>query len=731
MKKIIKYFFILFFLSIISFLVILSTIGIETSKFNNLINNQIQNNSNNLKIKLNLIKFKLDIKKLNLFVETSNPIIKHNEILIPVKNVKIYLDFFSLLKSSPKIERVNLELENLKLKKIKEFSFLIKPSNLKSLMLNQLQSINISSQIEIYLDKNNNFKNFIARGSVSDLKYIFKKKLNIYDTKFNFFADSTDIILNKFNGKSEGFEIIDGDLRMALLPDISISANFLSSLDYKKSMLDEYSIFFKDLKDIESLISFKGDANNNLIIELDKTFKLQKLDISSKIDLNDAIIKPHKPINNPLSDKKINNLYFRNASISSNFSLEKNSFNILGDYSFDNKEYSKFSIKKNFDNKISNFDLIIDYSDKIRFDLINYLKPKNQIANLIINLEKKNLVYKFNLIKLTSENDSISIKNLLFENFIVKSFDKILVKTFNGKIKNNDFAVLYGKKIEVNGSKFDARNLLKLFDQQSNNKVFSKIKGDIEIDLTNILTPVPEELTNFKLIGRIENGKFTKISSKGDFGNNKFLDISMKKDNQNERKYLEVYSDLSKPLLSHYSFFNGLTGGNLLFSSVIDEEFSTSKLKIENFKVINAPGMVKLLSLADLGGLADLAKGDGISFDVLEIKMENRKGYLKLDEIYAVGPSISVLMDGYKDQEGLTSLRGTLVPARNLNKLLSKIPVLGDIIIPKEVGEGLFGISFKMKGKTGQIKTSINPIRTLTPRFIQKIIEKSKKSKQP
>ena len=731
MKKIIKYFFILFFLSIISFLVILSTIGIETSKFNTLINNQIQNNSNNLKIKLNSIKFKLDIKKLNLFVETSNPIIKHNEILIPVKNVKIYLDFFSLLKSSPKIERVNLELENLKLKKIKEFSFLIKPSNLKSLMFNQLQSINISSQIEIYLDKNNNFKNFIARGSVSDLKYIFKKKLNIYDTKFNFFADSTDIILNKFNGKSEGFEIIDGDLRMALLPDISISANFLSSLDYKKSMLDKYSIFFKDLKDIESLISFKGDANNNLIIELDKTFKLKKLDISSKINLNDAIIKPHKPINNPLSDKKINNLYFRNASISSNYSLEKNSFNISGDYSFDNKEYSKFSIKKNFDNNISNFDLNIDYIDKIRFDLINYLKPKNQIANLIINLEKKNLIYKINLIKLTSENDSISIKNLLFENFIVKSFDKILVKTFNDKIKNNDFAVLYGKKIEVNGSKFDARNLLKLFDQQSNNKIFSKIKGDIEIDLTNILTPVPEELTNFKLIGRIENGKFTKISSKGDFGNNKFLDISMKKDNQNKRKYLEVYSDLSKPLLSHYTFFNGLTGGNLLFSSVIDEEFSTSKLKIENFKVINAPGMVKLLSLADLGGLADLAKGDGISFDVLEIKMENRKGYLKLDEIYAVGPSISVLMDGYKDQEGLTSLRGTLVPARNLNKLLSKIPVLGDIIIPKEVGEGLFGISFKMKGKTGQIKTSINPIRTLTPRFIQKIIEKSKKSKQP
>ena len=61
--------------------------------------------------------------------------------------------------------------------------------------------------------------------------------------------------------------------------------------------------------------------------------------------------------------------------------------------------------------------------------------------------------------------------------------------------------------------------------------------------------------------------------------------------------------------------------------------------------------------------------------------------------------------------------------------MISKIPVIGDIVIPKEIGEGLFGISFKMKGPTGNIKTTINPIRTITPRFIQKIIDRNKKSK--
>ena len=302
---------------------------------------------------------------------------------------------------------------------------------------------------------------------------------------------------------------------MTFSPDISINANFLSTFNYKKSMLDKYSFFLKNFENIEFLESFRGDSNNNLIIELDKTFKIKKYDISSKINLTDSIIKSNKPIYNPLSDNRINDLYLRNVSVLSNLSLEKNNFDISGSYSFDNKDFSKFSIKQNFINKISNFDLNIDYKNKIKFDLINYLKPKNQIANLKINLEKKNQTYRINQIKFTSKNDLISIKNLSFENFIIKSFDKILVKTFNGKIKSNDFVVIYGKKIKISGSKFDARNLIKLLDQQSNEKTLSKINGEIEIDLVNILTPVPEELTNFKLIGIIENGKFTKFPPKG------------------------------------------------------------------------------------------------------------------------------------------------------------------------------------------------------------------------
>lgn len=265
---------------------------------------------------------------------------------------------------------------------------------------------------------------------------------------------------------------------------------------------------------------------------------------------------------------------------------------------------------------------------------------------------------------------------------------------------------MYGKDIVIKGNLFDASNLPKLFKQSDSKNIFLNISKNIKVDFANIIAPLSENLKNFKLIGEIKKGKFKKISSKGDFGNNNFLDISMKEDKISRKKYLEIYSDLTKPLLTEYNFFEGLSGGKLLYTSVIDGKNSASKLKIENFKVTNAPGMIKLLTLADLGGLADLAEGEGISFDVLEIVMDKTNNFLKFKEILALGPSISVLMNGYKDKDNITSIRGTLIPAKTLNKIISKIPLLGNIIVPKEVGEGLFGISFKMKGLPGKMKTS-------------------------
>ena len=100
---------------------------------------------------------------------------------------------------------------------------------------------------------------------------------------------------------------------------------------------------------------------------------------------------------------------------------------------------------------------------------------------------------------------------------------------------------------------------------------------------------------------------------------------------------------------------------------------------------------------------------------------------MTIDEIYAIGSAISIMVSGYIDDEKLVSLRGTLVPATTINRTIASIPLIGDILIGKKVGEGVFGVSFKIKGPPKDLKTSVNPIKTLTPRFITRTLEKIKK----
>ena len=112
------------------------------------------------------------------------------------------------------------------------------------------------------------------------------------------------------------------------------------------------------------------------------------------------------------------------------------------------------------------------------------------------------------------------------------------------------------------------------------------------------------------------------------------------------------------------------------------------------------------------------------------MKFSNKKKLTTIHELYAIGPAVSILMDGYIESDKLISLRGTLVPATTINRSIASIPLLGSILVGKKTGEGIFGVSFKVKGTSKNLETTVNPIKTLTPRFITRTLEKIK-STQP
>ena len=73
-------------------------------------------------------------------------------------------------------------------------------------------------------------------------------------------------------------------------------------------------------------------------------------------------------------------------------------------------------------------------------------------------------------------------------------------------------------------------------------------------------------------------------------------------------------------------------------------------------------------------------------------------------------------------------IRGGLDSENNKKRSVHDIPVLGKILVGSKSGEGVFGVSFKIKGPPKDLQTTVNPIKTLTPRFITRTLEKIKKN---
>ena len=710
-------------------ILVLSTTGFETNRFNNLISSKITEKNKSVSLKLDKIKFKFDIKNISLFLETQNPKLIYKKLDLPLEKIYVYLDFTSIIKSKPKIKKIKIWSKKIDIDQLKKILVRSKPSNITSIVNNNISKGNLKTNVELFFGNDLVVEDFIARGEVEKMTTSINSNFILKDTNFNFFADKSDILIKSLNGKTDGIQIKNSDLIIERNKNLIIKSNIFTDINFNKKNIINYQQYLKKQKNINQEINLESKLSHNLNFTFDSTFKLIDYSIKSTGEVTKLNIKLNKMFKSSLLQKDIDIINFKDTDLTLKFSFDKkNSLESKGLYQINNRPYKNFDIKDNFSKDNHNIELNMNLNLPLSFDLINYEKDEKKDAELQLNFKKEKNKINFLDITYAENKNLINLEKLQIKNNLITSLNKLEVKTYNNNEINNDFSINFGKQIIIKGKKFDGTNLNKVLNKKTKSNYFKNISKNIEIDLKSITTPLSKKLSNFKLIGELKKGEFIKISSKGELGNNKFLDIAMKSDKNNKKKFLEVYSDLPGVILSEYEFFKGLSGGVLNFSSVIEKNLSTSKLIIEEFKIINAPAVVKLLSLADFGGLADLAEGEGLSFEKLEIQMSESNGFLKLEELYAVGPSISVLMEGYRDANGLTSLRGTLVPAKNLNKLLAKIPLIGDIIIPKDVGEGLFGVSFKIKGPPGKVKTTINPIKTLTPRFITKALERSKKN---
>jgi hypothetical protein len=593
--------------------------------------------------------------------------------------------------------------------------------------------VNVKQKEDIfYID--GNVKNKDAALSKNFLKII---KLNLKNLNFDNTTFSSD---NSFS-----FEVN----KNFKLKNMFLKSNIdLDQLKYnRESYISEFfpnineDIILKNhklkLEYSKNLLSIIGEGEIKLEENFNKIYYIfknndQSFNIQSNLTLDAISLKKQDFISVffPSANENIN---LRNQKLNIKYNNKKLSLAGEGKIKVDDEFESIKYLISTKDKKI-NFDLDLNL-DKTDFEVnfFNYKKnnkidtqlkidgyyeqDKNLSLNNLTILEDKNKIEVSNLI-LNKNNSIINVDYIEFDYLDTENkLNKYSIK----RIKKNDYDII-GFSLNANTL---ITNLLKGNDKKRNNIFQNNIALNIKLDEVS--------LDEINYISDLKGNLFIKDNSVVDatlsalFDDKKNISFSINSDAENN-KITTLYSSKAKPLVERYKFIKGFDEGYLDFYSSKKDNISTSKLNIYDFKLKELPVLTKILTLASLQGIADILSGEGIRFDEFEMNFKNQGDLMTIDEIYAIGPAISVLMSGYIEDDKLISLRGTLVPATTINKTISSIPVLGKILVGDETGEGVFGVSFKIKGPPKKLETTVNPIKTLTPRFITRTIEKIKKN---
>jgi hypothetical protein len=423
-KKILEYISIV--LGILVLLIIyLSTVGIETEKFNNQIQNLIKQKNDKFDASLKKIKFTLDPLNFKVNAKTIDAKITFNNKPIELEYIQTQISLNSLIKNQLVASQIEISTKPILLKNF--VSFIRSINNRPELFFLErfIKKGYLIADLKFNIDEFGALKNdYKVNGLLKEGEISVFKKNKIEKINFIF-----NIEENNFNFKDISFDTNNINFLSDRLDIKKNKKDYLleGSLRNKKSVLNDQILQVIKLKYPQfDLIKTEFESKNDFSFNIYDRFKVKNLAINSSILINSSQLK-------------------RNNLIDKNF-IEINEFIDLKDHeikaSYSNK---KLSIEGKGQVKLQN-----------KFELINYKVNNNgSNLNLVSNIELSEIDLKNqNLIKKYFPNTK-NILNLKDHKININYKNNILSLKGLGKIKLQDKFDFIDYEVVNKGSDLD------------------------------------------------------------------------------------------------------------------------------------------------------------------------------------------------------------------------------------------------------------------------------------
>ena len=587
----------------------------------------------------------------------------------------------------------------------------------------------------------------------------------------------------------ENFNIFSIDeKKISEFKNLKVYINFLPLITKRKLVTNKIEMFEGKIESSavfsEPLIINSIDLEGNLDLG-DKEIIIDKFSTSIKEDfyqgtanLNLKDFKADGVLTKLLRKKIFYNLDLNSENMK--FSLDKNSFSIEGDATLGEtdvllkgkKNYidlSKFVSKYSLSGKIDEnaieklFKLKatpyikgpIDFNASyfIFKDNKERIKTSNNLKDVELKIPALNIT-KYKGTEATADIDfnfsnkklkEIKIINYKQENKEMKGLVKLSkefkpYKSLELDLKNNgkktSIKIIKNKNLntlDLKGDYLDFSETLKetLIEEQKEDSFLVKLQPvKINLEAKEILVGEEKSIYKVDAILKYENKLFkeAKVYSKLKDEKEFSLTISPK---ENSRELVINSNDAGLFLRTFSINKSGKEGEFVLHGEYDDTKEThplTSSVTIRSMRLIKAPTLAKILNLASIGIVSALS-GEGILINKLKSEFVLEKGVLNLNKYEAYGPDVGFSNQGniYLRKKEM-DLEGAIIPMVTLNKIIGSIPVLGKILTNER--KGIWSFVYTIKGDLDEPEVRVNPIKTITPGFIQKFFSVFKTDKK-
>jgi hypothetical protein len=251
----------------------------------------------------------------------------------------------------------------------------------------------------------------------------------------------------------------------------------------------------------------------------------------------------------------------------------------------------------------------------------------------------------------------------------------------------------------------------------------SAVPAVIDLDVTRLtlrrnvfLSPAAGRLT------RAGDGALD-VTLSGQLGGQAAIDVNVTNDAKGTRATAQAPD--AGAVLRAAGLFDDAIGGRLDMDAQIRPDAGLDirgEVRIEDLVIARDRGFDALLAETDLEAARRRQRKEGMKLDTIRAPFRLNDGKLTINEAVAYGPSVGVTMSGDYDLDAdRLDMRGVYSPAFGINSALGKIPLLGTLLTGGE-GQGVVGVTFRLRGPADDPDVEINPFSALAPGILRRLL---------